>query len=171
LQGGGSGLNVKFMRFHVFDNKIAILFCLAAVLLAGCGTVPFAAKAQKSCPEAGIVLGAAEIPLAEKNRIKIDGVAMECRTRRSEQRVDIKIDFAFKGAAEAQGQPDIPLHYFVAVLDDQENILSREAFSGTLPMSGDDAGRLQEEISIHLPKPNVTIALGLIPPVQQKDQP
>jgi len=159
------------MRFHVFDNRIAILPFLAAFLLAGCSGASLFTKAQKSCPEAGIILGAAEISLTDKNLVKIDAVAMECRSRRQEQRVDLQIEFVFKGTAEVQGQPDIPLNYFIAVLDKNENILSREAFSASLPMSGDGAGRLQEEISIQLPKPDVRIALGLIPPVQQKDQP
>lgn len=141
-------------------------FILAAGVLTGCSTP--AAKERRAlfqqyfdCPEAGMVQGAAQKKWGDGARIALDGARISCRMHEDGKVVDLEVNFALTGVVPAIAAPTVPFEYFVAVLDAQDVILSRESFQVALDTKDK---KHTEEIRIILPKPDgVRLALGIVP--------
>lgn len=154
------------MKNRVFNLCAA---ALGAVFLSACaafsgGDAPSAA-ARDVCPETGLVFGAGSLAVTDKSRVVVDKASMVCKARGDGQTADLDIVFSIKGERPAT---DVAFDYFVAIVDGDEAVLQREAFSAVIPSGGGDAGRTRDSISITLPKPaGARVAIGFVPAAKQ----
>jgi hypothetical protein len=154
---------MKNRVFNLCAAAFGVLFLSACAAFSGGDAESVALR--DACPETGLVYGAGNLALTDKSRVVVDKASMACKARAEGKSADLNIVFAVKGERPAS---DVAFDYFIAIVDADENILQREAFSGVIPASGGDAGRAEDSISITLPKPAGTrIAIGFIQKAQQ----
>ena len=145
--------------FAVPRARFAALLLAGLLLLAGCAGKPPAALPP--CPDTGLVLGASQLydfkadaEKTEPNRIiaaRIDNYRGACRYDGAQMDFDLELDFSAWRGAQGTTLERGQFPYFIAVLDAEESVLQRQAFSTTVPFDKTGAGLKTEKHRLRLP--------------------
>jgi hypothetical protein len=127
------------------------------LLLAACSGTP---KEAGDCPVAGVLQGAGNIPIftgsAAKDNIRVRGTfgtfRGACRQKTSDSvEFLLEIDILANKTALAGGLQGLKLPYFIAVVDDGENVLQKERFWTKVDFDNKSAAKTTEEHTIRFP--------------------
>lgn len=137
-----------------------------ALALSGCGTFSEPNEVLVSCPTTGVLAAAETLerytPGSERDltdlvvRARLGNVGNICSIFREERELemDLLVDIAAeRGPAAAEGQP-VLLEYFVAVVDQNNRITSREEFRVAAAFEGTARQAIfNEELFLSIPIP------------------
>ncbi len=122
----------------------AAVLTLGLFALSACATPQEASPRRVLCPDLQIVTGADELTAYRGSGRDLTDVAytvaltdatFDCVARDDEVEGEVTVLFDVRrGPANEDGQA--PFDYFVAVVDENQRILAREAFDVTVPFSG-----------------------------------
>lgn len=135
------------------------IFSLALIALLGACTMP--AKDMTPCPAVGILPQAERAAFFdasgkqdEKNILaeaRFGGYRGGCLLKNGNLQFALEVDFGVKRGQAGAAATELPLSYFVAVLDDKENILQRDAFQTVVPFNDKGTGLTREKHEIRIP--------------------
>jgi len=114
----------------------------AAVLLSGCGSLGFLGFTEKpnprsTCPQGLILADASEVTIFRDGpgrdltdvvaQARVADVVIDCKPERRQVRVDLQVAIAAeRGPANRTGK--LPIDYFVAIIDPQGQVMTRQGF-------------------------------------------
>lgn len=149
------------------SRRMAVLLS-GLLLLSGCASTPPADL--PSCPDTGLVLGAAQLydfkagaDKIEPNRIiaaSLENYRGACRYDGGQMDFELEVDFSAWRGAMGTGLDRGQFPYFIAVLDPSENVLQRQGFSTTVPLDKTGAGLKTEKHRLRLPLADAAAAAG-----------
>lgn len=136
-------------------KKAFVLFFCA--LLAACASTP---RGTGSCPAAGVLQGAGNIPIfageAAKEHLRVRGTVGAFRgacRERAPGTVEfmLKIDFLVNKTPLAGQLKGLKLPYFIAVLDKDENVLQKERFWTKVDFDNKTSAKTTGEHTVRFP--------------------
>lgn len=130
------------------------LALLAVVLLSGCSLFSKGSPDDLACPQVGFIQNADRVALSAAE-ITINGFSGACSYNKKSHETVLELTLPFAGHRNAVTAPlEASVPYFIALLDKNEEVLRREAFSTrVLFVTGAKTGISTEGHTVRIPVP------------------
>jgi len=131
------------MRFAIF---------MLILLISACSSSKDMLEERFSCPIIGFIKGSENFEMKDKNiKAKISDLNGECVLNDKNAELDMTVVFEAGMMKEAKIEDGVGLKYFISVIDNKENILSKKIFSTQLNFDNSGYSRVEEDHLVELP--------------------